>query len=85
MRHARGSDRRFAANEAGPPLSPLIAAPRPLVGGWRYLLPALLVFYLCVALIHAYRAPMHATGYQDAPACKFSRCHWLSSIRSPRR
>jgi 4-amino-4-deoxy-L-arabinose transferase-like glycosyltransferase len=67
VRHARATDFNAAADSAGPPLSPLSQSTRHLAGGWQYVLPVLIAVYLGVALTHAFRAPVGATGYQDAP------------------
>ncbi|HLJ56289.1 MAG TPA: glycosyltransferase family 39 protein [Chthonomonadaceae bacterium] len=67
MSRSRPGDLRANANAAGPPLSPLPAGPRAVPIGWRVGLAMALVFYVCIASVHAMRAPVGATGYQDAP------------------
>src|SRR4051794_29532023 len=64
---SRKGDLKISKNDAGPPLSPLPQAPRGLAPGWRAVLPLVVLIYVCVASIHAFKAPVGATGYQDAP------------------
>jgi 4-amino-4-deoxy-L-arabinose transferase-like glycosyltransferase len=67
MKPTRPGELKSTANVAGPPRSPLPeAAGRPgcFTG---LLLPALLLAFVVIAGVHAWRAPAGSTGYQDAP------------------
>ena len=67
MSKSRTGDLKSSVNDAGPPLSPLPHASRRPALGWRIVLTAVVLLYVCIASIHALHAPTGATGYQDAP------------------
>lgn len=64
---SRASRRKPLLSDPGPPLSPLPPPAEALEGSWKFALPVILLFYVLLAGLHAYRVPSGATGYQNAP------------------
>ena len=63
----RGLEQTAAADAAGPPLSPLPGESALQPRAQALLLVIIAALYLAFASVHAVRAPLGATGYQDAP------------------
>ena len=58
---------RLAPGKPGPPLSPLPQRNAVPNGGWKFLLPLILIIFLALALAHSNLSPVGQTGYQNAP------------------
>jgi len=79
--------RRKPLSDPGPPLSPLPPTEQPTPAAIKWILPVLLIAYLCLATAHLMILPTGQTGYQNAPdeAAHVAYIHALTRGHFPTR